>query len=189
MLRSFFTDRQTGRPLRDGVFLEIGGVDGLIESNSWIFEACLGWTGILVEGHPTFFRQLTRHRPATLNLNMAACASAGVVNYTARPWTGAAVSDTASGATPEGRTLEQLNGATVPVACAPLGATLSTLGVHEIDFMSVDVEGAEVCVCVPHTFVLLMTCDAHAISHAHTRAAAAAIFAHMSLSCAPLSCR
>jgi len=38
VLRSFFTDAASGRPLRDGTFLEIGGVDGLVESNTWVPE-------------------------------------------------------------------------------------------------------------------------------------------------------
>lgn len=50
VLRSFFTDRQTGQPIREGTFLEIGGVDGLRESNTWVFELCLGWRGVRARG-------------------------------------------------------------------------------------------------------------------------------------------
>jgi len=34
VLRSFFSDFETGEPLRNGVFLEIGGYDGFQESNT-----------------------------------------------------------------------------------------------------------------------------------------------------------
>jgi len=34
VLRSFFSDFETGEPLRNGVFLEIGGFDGFKESNT-----------------------------------------------------------------------------------------------------------------------------------------------------------
>ena len=53
VLRSFFTDRQTGQPIREGTFLEIGGVDGLRESNTWVFELCLGWRGVRARGDRT----------------------------------------------------------------------------------------------------------------------------------------
>ena len=46
MLRSFFTDARSGEPLRGGTFLEIGGVDGLVESNTYVLETCFGWRGV-----------------------------------------------------------------------------------------------------------------------------------------------
>ena len=46
MLRSFFSDRRTGAPARGGTFLEIGAVDGLRESNTWVLDNCFGWRGV-----------------------------------------------------------------------------------------------------------------------------------------------
>ena len=99
VMRTFFSDVRTGRPIRGGTFLEIGGVDGLTESNTWVIESCfgwqgtrqctntpltytpltvgarvvLGWQGVLVEGHPIFFEKLIRQRPRSLNVHLAAC--------------------------------------------------------------------------------------------------------------------
>ena len=39
-------------PMRNGFFLEIGGLDGIKFSNTLFFERCLGWTGVLVEANP-----------------------------------------------------------------------------------------------------------------------------------------
>lgn len=135
VLHTFFTDRETRAPLRDGTFLEIGGANGLTDSNSWIYEVCLGWQGVLVEGHPRFFAQMRRHRPRSLNLRMAACSSAsGWVNYTASRDTFAGV-------------VSQFEGASsrrvVRVGCGNLGARLQSLGVYRLDFASIDVEGSE----------------------------------------------
>lgn len=133
VLRSFFTDRDSGAPLRDGTFLEIGGANGLEQSNSWIFEVCLGWKGVLVEAHPRFFSQLIRHRPASLNMNFAVCSpGAGWANFSAQRWTGARmIADT------------ETSVKTVSVQCGQVGLALSKLGVARLDFLSVDVEGAE----------------------------------------------
>lgn len=84
VLRSFFTDG-AGRPIRGGSFLEIGAVDGLIESNTFVLERCFEWRGVLIEGHPLFFERLRRNRPASLSIRLAACATRGWVRYD--PWT------------------------------------------------------------------------------------------------------
>lgn len=139
VLRTFFTDRQTGRPLRGGTFLEIGGANGLEQSNTWIFELCLGWRGILVEAHPRFFLQMMRNRPATLNMQFAACprGSGGWANFSAQRWTGARVIRADEFVGSEGSVQ------TVPVQCGHLGVHLSHLNVQRLDFLSVDVEGEE----------------------------------------------
>jgi FkbM family methyltransferase len=42
---------------RDGVFVDIGGYDGVTGSNSLFFEVFRNWTGILVEPSPTRLKQ------------------------------------------------------------------------------------------------------------------------------------
>ena len=161
ILRTFFTDRSTGAPLRGGTFLEIGGANGLEQSNSWIFEVCLGWKGVLAEAHPKFFSQLARNRPASLNLHFAACSRemGSWANFTARRWTGAKIiteADVAIAlkrqykqkATTPGRMPSIQTSAldTISVQCGQLGDHLTRLDVRRLDFLSVDVEGAELTV-------------------------------------------
>lgn len=66
---------QNPEPLRGGVFFEMGALDGWWLSNTYFFEQCLGWEGVLVEAHPDHFTKLRRHRtsPKTKRLWMAAC--------------------------------------------------------------------------------------------------------------------
>ena len=152
ILRSFFTDRNTGQPLVGGTFLEIGGANGLEQSNSWIFEVCLGWKGVLAEAHPRFYSQLLRNRPASLNLRFAACdpnAGTGWANFSAERWTGAKIITRAEQQAAEGgslsrKKLKMLQ--TLSVQCGQLGSFLSRLDVRRLDFLSVDVEGAELTV-------------------------------------------
>lgn len=48
---------------RNGVFLEMGALDGVLYSNTKFFEDSLDWTGILVEPNPVQFELLEENRP------------------------------------------------------------------------------------------------------------------------------
>lgn len=50
---------------RDGVFVEIGGYNGITGSNCVFFEAFRGWTGILVEPSPRLREMAAKVRRAT----------------------------------------------------------------------------------------------------------------------------
>ena len=151
-MRSFFTDRNTGQPLTGGSFLEIGGANGLEQSNSWIFELCMGWKGVLAEAHPRFYSQLIRNRPSSLNLRFAACDPTignGWANFSAERWTGAKIitaadQQVAGSGSISKKKLKMLQ--TLSVQCGQLGDYLSRLEVRRLDFLSVDVEGAELTV-------------------------------------------
>ena len=143
-LHTFFTDWETREPLRGGAFLEIGGVNGFTESNTWIYEVCLGWQGVLVEGQPRYFSSMKRNRPRTLNLRMAACKEDGRVNYTISRATTAGVVST-SGAT-YSAAAKMSRRRSVQVECGNLGERLRLLGVHRLDLASIDVEGSETVV-------------------------------------------
>ena len=48
---------------RNGVYIELGALDGVGYSNTKFFEDQLGWTGILIEPHPIMFSFLKNSRP------------------------------------------------------------------------------------------------------------------------------
>jgi FkbM family methyltransferase len=58
LLEHYFKDKKG-----PGVFLELGALDGVLYSNTKLFEDELGWTGILIEPNPDQFVSLLRHRP------------------------------------------------------------------------------------------------------------------------------
>ena len=73
------------RPLlRGGTFLEIGANNGFA-SNTRYLEECLGWHGLLIEGHPRNFAALEKTRPRALKLASAVCAQHGLANFSRRP--------------------------------------------------------------------------------------------------------
>lgn len=129
-------------PLRNGVFFEAGGLDGKLYSNSWFFERCLGWTGLLVEGNPANYNQIKANRPSTIALHQAICREEKRVDFTI---SGGAIAGSMSHM--PGSFLRQWHGQmhpkTVSVYCGPLAHALCLLGITEIDFFSLDVEGAE----------------------------------------------
>jgi FkbM family methyltransferase len=47
---------------RNGVYIELGALDGVLYSNTKFFEDQLGWTGILIEPHPEKFKVLMKTR-------------------------------------------------------------------------------------------------------------------------------
>ena len=53
----------------NGVYIEMGAVDGLFQSNTKFFEDQLNWTGILIEQQPNSFKKLQMNRPNNLLYN------------------------------------------------------------------------------------------------------------------------
>lgn len=49
--------------MRNGIFLEMGALDGVTYSNTKFFQDTLGWNGILVEPNPNQFEKLVYNRP------------------------------------------------------------------------------------------------------------------------------
>ena len=49
--------------MRNGIFLEMGALDGVTHSNTKFFQDTLGWNGILVEPNPVQYTKLLLNRP------------------------------------------------------------------------------------------------------------------------------
>lgn len=49
--------------LTNGTYLEIGGLDGVTFSNSYVFNKDLQWRGVLIEISASNFGQLVHNRP------------------------------------------------------------------------------------------------------------------------------
>ena len=129
-----------GAVLRNGTFLEMGGGDGLQESNTVLLEACLGWRGVLIEPNPRLKRTICSNRPWALAYSLAVCNQTSMkyrVSLNPKQWTTGGAPSLLN-AQSRGRSF--VKDYTVP--CAPLSALLAPHVPH-IDYMSIDVEGAE----------------------------------------------
>ena len=140
VIRSFFSAAD-GRVLRDGRFLEMGAFDGAAESTTWALEGCHGWRGVLIEAMPSLFTRVIAQPRATLNLRLAACASHGWVNFT--DFGGDVTFSKMVTSMADLQAGSLMAASMVSVQCGPIGDYLEQLGVHRLDFVSLDIEGAE----------------------------------------------
>jgi FkbM family methyltransferase len=126
---------------RDGVFLELGALDGLTYSNTKFFEESLGWTGVLIEPVPDYCSKIANHRPRSKVYN-------NIVSTSPEPmdiYVNGAVSSVKDYTTQQyfdgwhkGKNIK-----TIKVPSRRLDDILLDAGITHIDFWSLDVEGAE----------------------------------------------
>lgn len=125
LYRNYFLDRAYGQ----GFYVDIGSNDPFIISNTLFFEKCLGWSGLCIEPNPEYLPKY-ENRSCTLVSNcvykeqkdMGFTHSKGVFAELV------SIEDERSEGT---------------VTCKPLQQILHEQGVKEVDFVSLDVEGAE----------------------------------------------
>jgi FkbM family methyltransferase len=133
---------------RHGVFVEFGALDGLLDSNSLFFESELEWRGLCIEANPAVQQRLVDNRPQSKRLFAAIYDRHGTVLFERIDgglygWSG--IKDTIEPGhwkRIEKNIPTQMR-TTVEVPCLPLKDALDTAGLKRIDYMSIDVEGAE----------------------------------------------
>jgi len=124
-----------------GVFVEMGGLDGVTFSNTRLFEYCAGWDGILIEAQPDNTKLLFENRPCAVVIPEGACS----VDATESSSNGGYSTIRMSIGQGTAFDLDTRGGEEhgVEVPCRPLSAMLEEYGVTRINFFSLDVEGAE----------------------------------------------
>ena len=148
-----------------GSYVELGGLDGVTYSNSFVFEKTLHWSGVLIELSPKLFQKLQRNRPRDKTLNAAVCDTPKTLH-----WIESKIPATSAiweFATPSfrkqwwaGKTIDQAQ----PIECRPLGDFLDQ---PFYDFLSLDIEGAELMALQSLDFtkvafgVILVEADTH----------------------------
>ncbi|MCX5922439.1 MAG: FkbM family methyltransferase [Candidatus Dependentiae bacterium] len=134
---------------RNGVFVDVGAHDGISYSNTYFFEKELGWTGLCVEPHPQIFPQLKNNRSATC---YACCIGNADEPVDFMQVSGAPEMLSGIAELYDARHLERLkrevisNGGQIEIIkipCRTLSALLEENNLFEVDFLSIDVEGAE----------------------------------------------
>lgn len=124
------------------IFVEMGGLDGIQFSNTFILEYCFGWKGILLEAHPDNFKQMVVNRPCVHTVWAAACnAGQNYIYMSGSEGVAEQVGINANLHLTSGSS-DMANLKKVP--CKPLQAVLAAYAINTIDFFSLDVEGAEV---------------------------------------------
>ncbi len=132
--------KSDGTYLRNGVFIEIGALDGLKLSNSKVYEEVLGWSGLLVEPTPNVFQQLLKNRPneRAYKSNAAVCLKEGEIEMIGTNEMAGRVD-----------TLDEVHERTWSgakrwkIQCGPMSKYVREAGLKRVDFFSLDVEGGE----------------------------------------------
>ena len=153
-------------PRKNGTFIELGGNTGEFQTNTRFLENCLGWRGFLLEPHPEAFEALCMNRPLAVGIGVGVCIDnrKGMLLSSVIPDRAASARTTAKqrkidtlllstvSASPQhlsnwskltffhtkNRSVE-----TRRVPCAPLHDIVRAIRLRHVDYLSVDVEGAE----------------------------------------------
>jgi len=121
---------------RNGFFLDIGAYDGVNLSNTYVLEKRYGWKGICIEADPDSFEQLKRNRTATC-VNLCLDDKDGFVKFAKRGVLSGIVSETTDNNSSDPCDIVTINTVT-------LGHVLDDMNAPtEIDYLSIDIEGAE----------------------------------------------
>lgn len=133
--------------VKGGVFVELGALDGVMYANSLFFEKNLGWRGVLIEASSKNFPNLIQNRPSAVCVQSAVCDRHRLVHFVehANPCCGGV----AEFMTPDfiQKFHPQMNISKLPVIpCLPLSEILEQFDIVHVQFLSLDVEGAEMMV-------------------------------------------
>jgi FkbM family methyltransferase len=154
LLKEFFWNKEKGA-VENGIFVEVGALDGIEYSNTLVFERYLNWTGVLIEGCPSSAAKLVKNRLKTINFAKAICPatqSPRIVNFTEQCGPSSGIPGNSGDKFME---LSHNHAAVIPVNCAPMSEILFEANVKNVDLLSVDVEGFEL--------PLLQSIDFHAV--------------------------
>jgi FkbM family methyltransferase len=136
---------------RNGVFVDIGAHDGVSFSNTFFFEKELGWSGICIEPLPDIFQRLKQNR-SCICLNCCISSRNGTVSFARPHCPQLNNSEMYSGIIDEkllksiNELLKKSGGGWVETITVPsfrLNKILKKYNIYEIDYLSIDTEGAE----------------------------------------------
>uniref|UniRef100_A0A7S0RCF0 Methyltransferase FkbM domain-containing protein n=1 Tax=Pyramimonas obovata TaxID=1411642 RepID=A0A7S0RCF0_9CHLO len=134
-----------------GVFVEFGAGDGLFMSNSHPYEEELCWSGLCIEP-TTEFEKLQRNRPKCAKVKSAICDRDGPRTFHDITENGLWTGWSGFGDTFEPTTWRHINNNVargnwrvkeIEVQCVKLQNLLSSKGVPKVDYLAIDVQGAE----------------------------------------------
>lgn len=153
-------DQQIFKEKSNGVFVEVGALDGFGASNTWFFEMERNWSGLLIEPNPVEFNKRNQHpRPNSIFENCAISDVEMDINFLSIEGPCNVLSGIMEfynsqhleridrelemySNHPEGHELYSRK-EQIPMKAVRLESLFSKHNITKIDFISIDVEGAE----------------------------------------------
>jgi len=159
--------QQTINKIRSGFYLDVGALDGRMFSNTWHLENGLDWRGILIEPNPESFHQLSRIRDPQKNVLIQKAivgqdSKKDAKDYTRTLLAAHSMTIDLSSAWDVSKQMNEAskfmgsnqNFYTFTVPASTLEEVLiESQAPEEIDFMSLDIEGAELEICLDFPLV------------------------------------
>jgi hypothetical protein len=128
-----------------GTYLEMGGLNGVRFSNTYVFNTMLGWKGVLVELGPKNFKQLQVNRPNEIaTVHAGVCAEKKTLHYVEKGPVGGIWEFAAESFRKQWWNNIEVEKAPT-IECSPLKDILLDYAGNTTyyDFFSLDIEGAE----------------------------------------------
>jgi FkbM family methyltransferase len=129
---------------RGGYFVEVGGGDGRTHSNTYVLERDYNWTGVVIEANPYYIPALRRYRTCHCVQCCVDSQEAEIEFFQFGFVGGIVASDTDNAPHKRGMVLERHRHQLTRMQTASLQQVLESVGAPAvIDYLSIDVEGAE----------------------------------------------
>jgi FkbM family methyltransferase len=128
--------------VRNGVFCELGAMNGVKYSNSLFFEKELGWSGHLIEPHPGMFDKLKKNRPKAKCYNYAITQTPGPIDFLVNDSV-LSVCVVAEGMSKKQYEKWHTESKVIQVPGVRFDSIIDSKTTPKIDFFSIDVEGKE----------------------------------------------
>ena len=145
-----FLDTIVFKGFKNGFFVDVGAHDGISYNNTLYFEKNLGWKGINIEPLQKVYEKLVVNRPDSINVNCAICKHNGTAEFISN--TGYTEMLSGLKGTYDPRHHKRLNteisiaGGTsdiIMVQTRTLEYVFDNLNINRVNYLSIDVEGAE----------------------------------------------
>ena len=121
-----------------GFYIELGGNDGLTQSNTAFFEFYRNWKGILIEPSLKGYNLCVENRPNSICVNKG-CVSNNYTGNTAKGNFG----NNSLMASIDGKRQKGFDNSSIEIQVSTLEKILDEVNVKNIDLLSLDVEGYE----------------------------------------------
>ena len=145
------------KPVKDGVFLEAGAMDGVTYNNTKTLEDFFGFTGILIEPVPSMYNKLIKNRPKCKNFN---CTVSDIENEKVKligKNACAGIVDFINDGSKNQLSRTDINNP-YQVKNFSLTEIIKKSGFEYIDIMSIDVEGGELSFLKSFDFKIPVLC-------------------------------
>lgn len=138
------------RGFKNGFFVDVGAHDGITINNTLYFEEYNMWKGLNIEANPDVFEKLKKNRPNCININCAACNKEGETDFIKNSGYTEMISGIKD--TFDIRHIKRLERENLQhgskslitkVTCKKLEDIFDDNKIRHINYLTVDVEGAE----------------------------------------------